>query len=139
MMILVAIYKNKLLCCCPSWREREREQRAAAHFEDPIWLLSAKPPDNPYRKVFASQITNQSASSFITINAGVLGLKSFMCPLGINDFPMTKADRIKEGLSILAKYRRLLLVHAEIQRELEGIADDPRSYSTYFKTWLASF
>ncbi|KAL7231415.1 hypothetical protein ACSBR2_009633 [Camellia fascicularis] len=62
-----------------------------------------------------------------------------MCPLGINDFPMTKADRIKEGLSILAKYRRLLLVHAEIQRELEGIADDPRSYSTYFKTWLASF
>ncbi|XP_028091435.1 allantoinase-like isoform X2 [Camellia sinensis] len=66
-------------------------------------------------------------------------LKSFMCPLGINDFPMTNADHIKEGLSVLAKYIRLLLVHAEIQQELKDIADDPRSYSTYLKTSLASF
>ncbi|KAI7995482.1 Serine--glyoxylate aminotransferase [Camellia lanceoleosa] len=29
------------------------------------------------------------------LKAGVLGLKSFMCPSGINDFPMTNADHIK--------------------------------------------
>ncbi|CAL5412219.1 unnamed protein product [Camellia sinensis] len=73
------------------------------------------------------------------LKAGVLGLKSFMCPSGINDFPMTNAGHIKEGLSILAKYRRPLLVHAEIQQELEDIADDPRSYSTYLKTRPASW
>ncbi|XP_058200883.1 allantoinase isoform X2 [Rhododendron vialii] len=79
------------------------------------------------------------------LKAGVLGLKSFMCPSGINDFPMTNAGHIKEGLSVLAKYKRPLLVHAEIKQELEGILEledsavDPRSYSTYLKTRPASW
>ncbi|KAG8635361.1 allantoinase isoform X2 [Manihot esculenta] len=72
------------------------------------------------------------------LSAGVLGLKSFMCPSGINDFPMTNASHIKEGLSVLAKFRRPLLVHAEIQQDsenyLEDDANDPRHYSTYLKT-----
>ncbi|THG06831.1 hypothetical protein TEA_001980 [Camellia sinensis var. sinensis] len=74
-----------------------------------------------------------------TVSEETFELKSFMCPSGINDFPMTNAGHIKEGLSILAKYRRPLLVHAEIQQELEDIADDPRSYSTYLKTRPASW
>ncbi|KAI5590810.1 hypothetical protein BDE02_04G035500 [Populus trichocarpa] len=72
------------------------------------------------------------------LSAGALGLKSFMCPSGINDFPMTNSSHIKEGLSILAKYRRPLLVHAEIPQDseshLEDGENDPRSYSTYLKT-----
>ncbi|KAL5575429.1 hypothetical protein UlMin_017128 [Ulmus minor] len=74
------------------------------------------------------------------LNAGVLGLKSFMCPSGINDFPMTNITHIKEGLSVLAKYRRPLLVHAELPQEpesspeLEDGSNDARSYSTYLKT-----
>lgn len=46
----------------------------------------------------------------------------------------------QEGLSVLAKYRRPLLVHAELQQDSEshlGIeegSDDPRLYSTYLKT-----
>ncbi|GFP98286.1 allantoinase [Phtheirospermum japonicum] len=74
------------------------------------------------------------------LEAGALGLKSFMCPSGINDFPMTNTSHIKEGLSVLAKYKRPLLVHAEIQQE--NVADDgndPRSYSTYLKTRPASW
>lgn len=43
---------------------------------------------------------------------------------------------------MLAKYRRPLLVHAEIPQELD-MADDgaanPRSYSTYLKTRPASW
>lgn len=72
------------------------------------------------------------------LEAGVLGLKSFMCPSGIDDFPMTNADHIKEGLSVLAKYRRPLLVHAELQLDsgshLDLNTEDARSYSTYLKT-----
>ncbi|KAJ7946971.1 allantoinase [Quillaja saponaria] len=70
------------------------------------------------------------------LSAGVLGLKSFMCPSGINDFPMTNITHIKEGLSVLAKYRRPLLVHAEVQQDSENYldSDDPRAYSTYLKT-----
>ncbi|XP_065880138.1 allantoinase [Euphorbia lathyris] len=73
------------------------------------------------------------------LSAGVLGLKSFMCPSGINDFPMTNASHIKEGLSVLAKYRRPLLVHAEMQQEdpesyAEDGVNDPRHYSTYLRT-----
>ncbi|XP_021902183.1 allantoinase isoform X3 [Carica papaya] len=70
------------------------------------------------------------------LESGVLGLKSFMCPSGINDFPMTNATHIKEGLSILAKYRRPLLVHAEIQEdsEVQDVRDDPHAYLTYLKT-----
>ncbi|XP_054804020.1 allantoinase [Prosopis cineraria] len=73
------------------------------------------------------------------LSAGVLGVKSFMCPSGIDDFPMTTIDHIKEGLPVLAKYRRRLLVHAEVQLnsghnlELKD-NDDPRVYSTYLKT-----
>ncbi|KAL8235596.1 hypothetical protein R6Q59_016677 [Mikania micrantha] len=75
------------------------------------------------------------------LKAGALGLKSFMCPSGINDFPMTDANHIKEGLSVLAKYKRPLLVHAEKQQdiELKDGDDDPRSYSTYLKTRPSSW
>ncbi|KAJ0264924.1 Allantoinase [Hirschfeldia incana] len=71
------------------------------------------------------------------LDAGVLGLKSFMCPSGINDFPMTNVTHIKEGLSVLAKYKRPLLVHAEVEMDSEiddGTDNDPRSYLTYLKT-----
>ncbi|KGN64669.1 allantoinase [Cucumis sativus] len=74
------------------------------------------------------------------LKAGALGLKSFMCPSGINDFPMTNITHIKEGLSVLAKYKRPLLVHSEIEQsspspvQLEGSQDDPRTYSTYLAT-----
>ncbi|KAL6573988.1 hypothetical protein OROHE_001530 [Orobanche hederae] len=76
------------------------------------------------------------------LKAGALGLKSFMCPSGINDFPMTNTSHIKAGLSVLAKYKRPLLVHAEIKQEATGdlaIAENPRSYSTYLKTRPASW
>jgi len=44
---------------------------------------------------------------------------------------------MQEGLSVLAKYKRPLLVHAEIERDLEiedGSENDPRSYLTYLNT-----
>ncbi|KAK4347140.1 hypothetical protein RND71_033479 [Anisodus tanguticus] len=85
------------------------------------------------------------------LNAGVLGLKSFMVPSGINDFPMTTSSHIKISLCrweqgkgsdfpTLARYKRPLLVHAELLLDLDGElevedgVDNARSYSTYLKT-----
>ncbi|XP_018676781.2 probable allantoinase isoform X1 [Musa acuminata AAA Group] len=74
------------------------------------------------------------------LHAGALGLKSFMCPSGINDFPMTNSTHIKEGLYVLAKFKRPLLVHAEVvldSKNNEGLLDDDpsyRSYATYLKS-----
>ncbi|CAM8893643.1 unnamed protein product [Rhodiola kirilowii] len=78
------------------------------------------------------------------LDAGVLGLKSFMCPSGINDFPMTNITHIQGGLSVLAKYKRPLLVHAELVQESdearkEDDSADPTSYSTYLETRPASW
>lgn len=70
------------------------------------------------------------------LRAGALGLKSFMCPSGINDFPMTNITHIKEGLSILAKFQRPLLVHAEVQEDdlVKDNKNDAQLYSTYLET-----
>lgn len=38
----------------------------------------------------------------------------------INNLLMTNAIHIKEGLNVLAKYQRPLLVHAEIQLDSEN-------------------
>ncbi|KAK7412332.1 hypothetical protein VNO78_03786 [Psophocarpus tetragonolobus] len=73
------------------------------------------------------------------LSAGVLGVKSFMCPSGIDDFPMTTIDHIKAGLSVLAKYRRPIVVHSEIQQASENHLElndnrDPRAYLTYLNS-----
>ncbi|RDX73223.1 Allantoinase, partial [Mucuna pruriens] len=73
------------------------------------------------------------------LSAGVLGLKSFMCPSGINDFPTTTIDHIKEGLSVLARYRRPLLVHSEMKHHSKSHLEfndkgGPRAYLTYLHT-----
>eukprot|EP00249_Psilotum_nudum_P002703 c15825_g1_i1 orf=317-1837(+) len=78
------------------------------------------------------------------LNFGALGLKAFMCPSGINDFPMTDSSHIRAALPVLAKYRRPLLVHSEISQTVEDYKsqdslevlsiDERRKYSTYLKT-----
>uniref|UniRef100_A0A7N0RED8 allantoinase n=2 Tax=Kalanchoe fedtschenkoi TaxID=63787 RepID=A0A7N0RED8_KALFE len=76
------------------------------------------------------------------LDAGVLGLKSFMCPSGIDDFPMTNITHIQGGLSVLARYKRPLLVHAELVQESdekEDAVSDAASYSTYLRTRPASW
>ncbi|KAE8733247.1 Allantoinase [Hibiscus syriacus] len=55
------------------------------------------------------------------LDAGALSLKSFMCPSGISDFPMTDSTHIKIQSAI------------ENHLETEDDGGDPRSYSTYLK------
>lgn len=43
---------------------------------------------------------------------------------------------LQEGVTVLAKYKRPLLVHAEMQQEQEetDVGNDARSYNVYLKT-----
>eukprot|EP00897_Mesotaenium_endlicherianum_P010325 jgi/Mesen1/9320/ME000604S08830 len=69
---------------------------------------------------------------------GVVGLKAFMCPSGINDFPATNITHLEAAMPVLAKYRSTLLVHAEVElprggegEEKEKEGADVRRYATY--------
>ncbi|MCL7038864.1 hypothetical protein MKW94_005525 [Papaver nudicaule] len=119
---------------CPSTVSEETLKLKVDAAEDKIYVdvgfWGGLVPDNAFNRTALEGL----------LKAGVLGLKSFMCPSGINDFPMTNASHIKEGLNVLAKYKRPLLVHAEVELDSEsdfeasdGI-NDARSYSTYLKT-----
>lgn len=71
------------------------------------------------------------------LEAGALGLKTFLTHSGIEEFPNADAGHIREALLILKKYDKPLLVHCELEdgnhfrKQLE---DDPSSYAA----WLAS-
>eukprot|EP00252_Welwitschia_mirabilis_P019160 TRINITY_DN4370_c0_g1_i1.p1 TRINITY_DN4370_c0_g1~~TRINITY_DN4370_c0_g1_i1.p1 ORF type:complete len:430 (+),score=105.23 TRINITY_DN4370_c0_g1_i1:579-1868(+) len=74
------------------------------------------------------------------LQSGVLGLKSFMCPSGFNDFLNTNSSHIKEALRVLSHYKRPLLVHAEVPQSAneDALSTDldksrRRMYSTYLE------
>ncbi|MCW8832009.1 MAG: allantoinase AllB [Colwellia sp.] len=48
------------------------------------------------------------------LNAGVLGVKSFLIDSGIEEFPPVKAKDIRAAMPILAKYDVPYLIHAEL-------------------------
>jgi len=71
------------------------------------------------------------------LDAGVLGLKAFMSPSGIDDFGHTTAKELRLALPLLASRGRLpLMVHAELVSELPSTDAESDLYS--FATWLAS-
>ena len=49
------------------------------------------------------------------IRAGVLGVKSFTIESGVDEFPMVKAEHLKQAMEILAKYDLPYLIHAELE------------------------
>ena len=44
---------------------------------------------------------------------GALGFKAFMCPSGIDEFPMSDEKTLREGMKRIAELDSILLVHAE--------------------------
>lgn len=55
------------------------------------------------------------------VAAGVLGFKTFLCPSGIDEFPNTTAEDLRQSMPILRDCGVPLLAHAE----LEGPVDNP--------------
>jgi allantoinase len=72
------------------------------------------------------------------LDAGVVGLKAFMSPSGIDDFEYTTAAHLAAALPALAARGRMpLMVHAELPPDVVPdvpAGADPRSYDTYLRT-----
>ncbi|HJO03623.1 MAG TPA: allantoinase AllB [Acidobacteriota bacterium] len=71
------------------------------------------------------------------LDAGARGLKCFLCPSGLDDFPALPEADLAPATDSLVQRGKPLLVHAEGPGVLEhaaavcGLADSPRSYGRY--------
>jgi allantoinase len=68
--------------------------------------------------------------------AGVLGLKAFLCPSGIDEFPNATAADLRAAMRQLSAAGLPLLVHAELVSPLAAaiearLSSEPRSYAAY--------
>ena len=68
------------------------------------------------------------------VDAGVVGIKAFLCHSGIDDFPAVDESELRPAMEVLARRGVPLLAHAEIADDALGVTGDPNAYST----WLAS-
>ncbi len=71
------------------------------------------------------------------LKSGVFGLKAFLTHSGIDDFPNTTADQLREALQILKRYNLPLLVHCELDApnaDSHWLDANPQSYQAYLKS-----
>ncbi len=67
------------------------------------------------------------------LQAGVLGVKAFLCHSGIDDFPNVGKQELQQLMPLLAQYKVPLLAHAEIAEPATSIQDG-RSYQAYMRS-----
>jgi allantoinase len=64
------------------------------------------------------------------LDAGVLGIKAFLCPSGIDDFPAATEAELRAAMPILAERGLPLLAHAELVTPRSPLAN-PRRYANF--------
>lgn len=67
------------------------------------------------------------------LDAGVLGVKAFLCHSGIDDFPAATEVELRAAMPLLAARGVPLLVHAELEHPVPPMSE-PRRYSEYLAT-----
>ncbi len=67
------------------------------------------------------------------LDAGVLGVKAFLCHSGIDDFPAATERELRAVMPLLAERGVPLLVHAELESPVPAMSD-PRRYADYLAT-----
>lgn len=65
------------------------------------------------------------------LDAGVLGVKSFLIDSGIPEFPNMKEEDLRKAMPILAKHQAPYLIHAELDNEDQPPAEIGKSYQTF--------
>ena len=65
------------------------------------------------------------------LEAGVLGVKSFLIDSGIEEFPNVEEDDIRRAMPILAKHNVPYLIHAELDREQKPAATIGDNYQSF--------
>jgi allantoinase len=70
------------------------------------------------------------------LDAGVAGLKCFLVPSGIDEFPNVTERDLEIAMPALARRGGVLLVHAELPGPIEaaGTHGDPRVYATWLRS-----
>ncbi len=68
------------------------------------------------------------------LDAGVLGVKSFLIDSGIDEFPNVTEDDLRRAMPILAKHGAPYLIHAELDREHR----EPPVIGDNYQSFLAS-
>ncbi|MBI1371116.1 MAG: allantoinase AllB [Planctomycetes bacterium] len=72
------------------------------------------------------------------LDAGVVGVKAFLCHSGLDEFPNATRSDLEAAMPLLAARHVPLLTHAEIVHELPPM-DDPHRYADYLATRPRSF
>ena len=65
------------------------------------------------------------------LNAGVLGVKSFLIDSGIDEFPPVNADDMRKALPILARHNVPYLIHAELDCDHTPPAEINEKYQSF--------
>jgi allantoinase len=78
-------------------------------------------------------IPGNSAELEPMIRAGAFGFKAFLCPSGVDEFPMSLEEDLRQAMPILARNGVPLLVHAEIETP-NGKPGADRTYRSYLET-----
>lgn len=68
------------------------------------------------------------------LQAGVLGCKAFMIHSGIDDFPESNEEVLREAMTLLHKYDLPLLVHAELDCGAEITCSNETEYDNYLQS-----
>ncbi len=80
---------------------------------------------------YAGLIPGNLAEIGPLLEAGVRGVKAFLCASGLDDFPAVTESDLRAALPILKRHQVPLLVHAErVDADTPAVADD-RSYPEY--------
>ena len=69
-------------------------------------------------------------------DAGAFGLKCFLCPSGVDEFPSLDLAQLRQAMEEIASFDGLLIVHAELPDRLEAalagvVGADPFEFETY--------
>jgi allantoinase len=71
-------------------------------------------------------------------DAGVIGLKAFMCNSGVEEFPASDAATLRAGMKRAAALGMLVAVHAEDDALASKLTEQQHAKGTDVRTWLAS-
>lgn len=81
--------------------------------------------------LYGGLVQNNADQMQALCEAGVLGVKCFLCHSGLDEFPNALETDLRQAMPILAKAGVPLLVHAEILNSPAPAVTDPRSFAQF--------
>lgn len=81
--------------------------------------------------LYGGLVQNNADRMQALCEAGVLGVKCFLCHSGLDDFPNATERDLRAAMPALAKSKVPLLVHAELLNSPAPAVTDPRSFAQF--------